>query len=139
MTDYEEGLLPAASARQYVLAGYAVVTFRNALTGNRFTYKVRRPDDDHPHFVSIRTASGDWSFMGTIFDGETYRHGKRTEVVYDSKVAVTWRWLWDRIDDLPPEIEVWHQGRCMRCGRRLTVPESIQTGYGPICSELLGV
>lgn len=27
-----------------------------------------------------------------------------------------------------------HEGRCGRCGRRLTVPESIETGLGPECS-----
>jgi hypothetical protein len=27
-----------------------------------------------------------------------------------------------------------HEGKCGRCGRKLTVPESIKTGLGPICS-----
>jgi hypothetical protein len=28
-----------------------------------------------------------------------------------------------------------HEGKCGRCGRALTVPESIQTGLGPICAK----
>ncbi len=31
--------------------------------------------------------------------------------------------------------EVWHTGRCSRCGRLLTVPESIEKGIGPECES----
>ena len=31
----------------------------------------------------------------------------------------------------------WHEGRCGRCGRKLTVPESIEAGYGPECINLV--
>lgn len=30
-------------------------------------------------------------------------------------------------------LQVWHEGRCGRCGRKLTVPESIAAGLGPEC------
>jgi hypothetical protein len=36
-------------------------------------------------------------------------------------------------DSLPEMLEVWHEGRCARCGRKLTVPESISSGFGPEC------
>ncbi len=32
------------------------------------------------------------------------------------------------------QMEVWHEGRCGRCGRKLTVPESIGLGLGPECA-----
>ncbi|MGQ4872128.1 MAG: DUF6011 domain-containing protein, partial [Candidatus Thorarchaeota archaeon] len=32
---------------------------------------------------------------------------------------------------LPEKVRIWHEGKCGRCGRRLTVPESIESGYGP--------
>jgi hypothetical protein len=41
--------------------------------------------------------------------------------------------LWAHIDDLPESLEIWHEGSCLRCGRKLTVPESIESGYGPEC------
>lgn len=31
-------------------------------------------------------------------------------------------------------LQVWHEGRCGRCGRKLTVPSSIETGLGPECA-----
>lgn len=33
---------------------------------------------------------------------------------------------------------VHHEGRCCKCGRRLTVPESIEAGIGPECAGKVG-
>lgn len=35
--------------------------------------------------------------------------------------------------------EVDHMGRCGRCGRPLTVPESLECGVGPDCAALMGI
>lgn len=32
-------------------------------------------------------------------------------------------------------VEVWHDGKCGRCRRDLTVPESVARGLGPECAE----
>jgi hypothetical protein len=47
--------------------------------------------------------------------------------------------LWEVANAKPEDIlragfEIRHEGRCGRCGRRLTVPLSIDTGLGPICA-----
>lgn len=58
-----------------------------------------------------------------------------TLAVSDMKAKV-FPWLWSYINaarDLPVQVEVWHEGRCGHCGRRLTVPESIADGLGPRC------
>jgi hypothetical protein len=34
------------------------------------------------------------------------------------------------------EFEVWHEGKCGKCGRALT-PSSILTGIGPECSKVI--
>jgi hypothetical protein len=39
---------------------------------------------------------------------------------------------------MPDGVVIWHEGRCGRCGRRLTVPESIESGYGPECIGKIG-
>lgn len=47
-------------------------------------------------------------------------------------------WMLDQLnckrDVLGSLTEVWHEGRCGRCGRKLTVPESIAHGLGPECA-----
>lgn len=30
-----------------------------------------------------------------------------------------------------------HEGKCGRCGRKLTVPRSVETGIGPECEKML--
>lgn len=35
--------------------------------------------------------------------------------------------------------EVDHMGKCGRCGRPLTVPESLECGVGPDCAALMGI
>ncbi len=39
---------------------------------------------------------------------------------------------------LPGTLEVRHEGSCGRCGRKLTVPASIDAGIGPECAGKLG-
>ena len=39
--------------------------------------------------------------------------------------------------ELEDYIELWHEGRCGKCGRVLTVPTSISTGFGPDCLRRL--
>ena len=34
---------------------------------------------------------------------------------------------------------VYHVGKCGKCGKKLTTPESILTGLGPTCSNKIGV
>jgi len=48
-------------------------------------------------------------------------------------------WLMDTLakGELPDAIVFYHEGLCCRCGRRLTVPASILTGYGPDCAVLV--
>jgi len=30
-------------------------------------------------------------------------------------------------------VKIFHEGKCCRCGRRLTTPTSVQNGIGPEC------
>lgn len=50
-------------------------------------------------------------------------------------------WVWDRVrfgSDLPPNVEVWHEGGCCHCAHKLTVPASIELGLGPDCASKCG-
>lgn len=37
------------------------------------------------------------------------------------------------------KVEVYHEDRCGRCARRLTVPSSVIIGIGPDCAEIMGL
>lgn len=132
------GRLDRSLARDYLLAGRAIVTFLNVESGTRFTYKVSAHEDGEPWFVRVRTGAGDdqsaWSFLGTIFKDGAYRHGRNSPIAADAKSALSFIWIWARIESLPDDLQVWHEGRCVKCGRSLTDPESIVRGLGPICA-----
>jgi hypothetical protein len=131
-------LADAARARDFILAGDARFTFRSAKTGARYTYRVTQPKDGVPHFVKVLTGSdneSDYTFLGTIFEASTYRHGRRSHIGQDAPSAKAFAWAWEHIakGELPEALEVFHEGRCGRCGRALTTPASVSQGYGPEC------
>jgi hypothetical protein len=139
-------LVDPQAARQFALAGNARLTLVSAKTGTRFTFRVQQGKQDapqgapQPHFVSLLSGSdndSDYTFLGTIFAGGNYRHGRKSRVAADAPSAKGFAWAWGFLarGELPPGCEVWHEGRCGRCGRALTVPESIVTGLGPVCAD----
>lgn len=128
-------------ALKFLLAGNAHVTFVSVKTGTRFTYKVEqadpRPGDTRPapHFVSLLTAPDHYEYLGCIFGGNLYSHGRKSRVGPDASSAKAFAWVWRKLTagQVPEVLEVWHEGRCGKCSRRLTDPSSIESGLGPIC------
>lgn len=124
--------------RRFLLAGNARVTFRNTQTGNRFTYRIRASKDGRVHFVSLLRGTdndADYSYFGFISRDRFVHGGARAKVGEEAVSVRAFEWIWKRLDELPAAVEVWHEGCCGRCGRALTVPESIASGLGPECAS----
>lgn len=138
--------------RSFLTAGNATFTVTSKRTGTRFTYRVRSTDSDRPqYFVSVLTGPDndrDYTYAGTLSvvrPGVKARSTLKARQTPGSKVAAdapSWRgfcWLLGALDGAPGAIDsqatVHHVGRCGRCGRALTVPESIESGLGPVCAE----
>lgn len=128
-----------ADVLAFVLAGNAILTIESGHTGQRYTYRVRQPKTPGPHFVQLLTGpdnTSSYTFLGTIFEGREWRHSRKSPVSEKATSAVAWAWLWGllvRGHELPEALGVWHEGRCGRCGRVLTTPESLERGVGPEC------
>jgi len=136
---HEHQIAPTMIAA-FILAGNAVFTLRNPATGNRFTFRVRAgKGEGAPHFVQVLTGpdnGADFTYLGCIFTDGRFMVTRKSRISPDAPSARAFSWAWNRVHagrDLGPA-EVWHEGRCGACGRALTVPESIQTGLGPICA-----
>jgi hypothetical protein len=141
------GRLPHNSISKFLLAGHATITIRHAPTGERFTYKVsvpQNPDSGRPvHFVALLRGlenEVDYTFIGLIINGSKYKPSPK----HISLEARAQKWFCRFFSllttgALPESVEVWHEGRCGRCGRKLTVPESIERGIGPECAEQMGM
>lgn len=149
-------LRSAAAALQFILAGNAYFTVRSAKTGVRYTFRVslgncqtcskqqacvcpRRP----PYFVNLLTGpenTSDYSYLGMITNKQ-FRLTRASKMKMDSVPVKAFCWVLEHLvgSKLPPQTEIWHEGRCGRCGRMLTVPESIEAGLGPECAGKVGL
>ena len=132
------------AAGRFLYAGNATFTLRSKKTGTRFTYKVSHKKGGDVSFVSLLTGPdnrNDFRYLGLLPDdraGEVRWIGKgKSCASHDAPSAKAFRYfldyVWGRNDG--KGLEVWHEGRCGRCGRKLTVPESIATGLGPECAD----
>lgn len=141
-------LTTSDAVREFVLAGNATITLLSRVTLQRFTYKIRQPDENKPHFVGLLRGAdneNDFQFMGTIFKGShlaqsSYVPGRSSRIGHESFSSKAFIWFWKHLrkGELPDSLEVWHEGRCGRCGRKLTVPSSIESGMGPECARITG-
>jgi hypothetical protein len=145
-TDSDGGakIADVEAIRAFVLGGKATFTLRSLKTGTRFTYRVRISDDGAVAFVSLLTGADNeasYSYFGNIRPRNlTYWHGKKAKVSDSAPGAQAFAWFWSQLQRRQPmpELEFWHSGACARCGRRLTVPSSIASGFGPECATKIG-
>lgn len=136
---------------EFALAGKAIFTVVSTKTNTRFTFQVKRgefnPDKPYPAppwFVRVLTGADNasdssYSFLGTLFPDGEYRHGRKSRISPNAASAVAAAWLMPRLfhkHSTLSQVEIFHEGRCGRCGRRLTVPTSIESGIGPECAKL---
>lgn len=127
---------------KFILAGNATFTLLNTKTGNRFTYKVTQPKENTLHFVKVLTGNdneNDFTFIGTIFNGKDFRYSKKSSLSFSAQSVQAFIFCFNRIlnNSLPSKVQVYHEGRCGKCGRKLTVPESVESGFGPECAKNL--
>jgi hypothetical protein len=130
---------------QFSLAGNAVFTLQSLKTGTRFTFKVKMAEDnDSLHFVSCLVGPDncqDYRYFGFIRRGIFHHGGSKAKIGNDAPSVKAFRWFWEHSSTgkPTPQLEVSHEGRCGRCGRALTVPESIRSGFGSDCLEKMGM
>jgi hypothetical protein len=136
--------------KRFVLAGNAYFTLVSQRTGVRFTYRVSKskpnpayPQNGDTYFVSVLTGPDNWSNysyagllqeMGGLGWGVRQTRGSKISPNNPGYRGVVW-FLGRVLNGRPAEsVEFYHAGKCGRCGRMLTVPESIQVGLGPECA-----
>lgn len=136
--------LKADDVKRYVLGGNATVTVQSGKTGRHFTYKIARHSDDKDlYFIRLLVDSDntkDYRYVACYYADRKILHLAKTwkdmpiESCPPSIRAV--KFLFSKLDDIPEQLIVYHEGRCGRCGRILTTPESIERGFGPECYKL---
>jgi len=131
----------AADALTFMTAGNATITLVSVKTGTRFTYKFRKAEDSPTIFISLLNGpdnEADYKYLGRIADRLWIgrRVPKPGDISPDAPSAKALAWAWAALNrgEIPSQLEIWHEGRCGRCNRKLTVPSSIASGMGPECA-----
>lgn len=136
-------LLDAEKAKRFILAGNARVTLVSLKTDARYTYRVQQAGDKPDMwFVYLLTGSdneSDFTYIG-IISGFSFRTTNKSKLPADSAPVAGFSYamkalLLQTVPQIPSSLQIWHEGRCGRCNRALTVPESILSGFGPECAK----
>lgn len=141
-------MVDPAAVREFVFAGNARLTLVSKKTGARFTYRVSAPKEPGKvaRFVGVLTGpqnDADYCYLGHYYaddrDDGAFRHGVKSKISADAPSAIAWTWFDAHLRSgrIPEALEVWHSGKCGRCNRTLTTPESIARGLGPECAGKL--
>lgn len=127
-----------SDALKFMFSGNSIATFVNTKTDNRFTFKVKQKKYTNLFFVSVLTGADTYTYIGTVVSGE-FRHGKKSKITKESQSVRVFQYVLTNLinSSLPNFVEVWHEGRCGKCGKTLTVPSSIANGLGPECIKTL--
>ncbi len=133
---------------KFIMGGNAKFTIKNIKNGNRFTYKVAAPkgsdkDDPNVFYVSVLTSNDNdngYSYIGFIHKKKNvFIRGDKSKISPDATSVIAFNFIFNEIiknEINNVNLEIWHEGKCCRCGRTLTVPESIESGIGPECSSI---
>lgn len=151
--------LAADEVARFALAGDAILTLENARRSTHVTLWIqakKNADEGAPLFVKVFTGSDNtnrhhYSYVGTIWqtrrDGSAqepeFRHGSaKAKLDRDDVRVKTVEWFLGVVRGdraIPDHVTVWHEGRCCYCHIKLTQPESVRRGYGPICAKTRGL
>jgi len=134
------------------------ITLVSGKTGQHYTYQLARPpgtDDGRGWLVKVLAGpdnTADYLYLGMLYprldaakayvEGVAFRRTAKSSLPAEAPAWRAFAYLTDRClngGELPPRLQVWHEGRCGRCGRSLTTPESIALGIGPTCAERMGI
>ena len=122
--------------QDFVFAGRSRFTLVSKKTAKRFTFRVDQKPD-RPAFVSVLTGScneSDYTFIGTVFAKAKFKHSPKSTIGPNAPSVKAFEWF---AENGIAGLEFWHEGRCGRCARPLTDPESIARGFGPECIKSL--
>jgi len=126
--------------KKFITAGKAEFTLESNTTGTHFTFKVSEyKDKPGAFFVKFLNGPDSYGYAGMLFQNGQLRFVRTAaSPKTESPVVRAINWFINQLDDRGTKIdqvEFHHIGKCGRCGRKLTTPESILTGLGPICAN----
>mgnify|MGYP001294597965 FL=1 len=129
----------------YIFGGRSLFTLISLKSGKHLVFQVKKDKKNFKLFyvwsrvTEPNTRRTALKYLGMIiYDLKENRFTKTTKsagIEGDLHFKV-FSWYWNMLNKhnrLPTTAKLYHHGRCAVCGRKLTDPESIERGIGPIC------
>jgi hypothetical protein len=139
--------LPEIS-RDFIFAGRAAFSVSNA-QDEHFTFKVRGRDGEwqgrktRSYFLSIKASGGrfPYRYIGIVNADGTIKSTAKSEFLPNTKEYKIAAWALSAVVNgklIPAGYHIRHLGKCGRCSRTLSDPQSIERGIGPECWSQMG-
>lgn len=146
-------------SKEFVLAGDAIFSVELPeeapvdLEITHYTYRVQYVEANGrfpaTYFVKLLTGpdnNSNYTYLGKLdeFTGQVQTTAKscRKQDAYEVRLLnriLARVWCGDHDAYESKGYHVHHEGKCGRCGRRLTTPTSCKLGIGPECANILGI
>lgn len=123
----------------FLRGGKATFTIESKVTGKHYTFKVTAPKNKNDLlWVSLLTGTNDeYHYLGTMFlVNSRWQYRLTAKSKPEHKVHRIFAWFIFQLQrgaDMNPDLVFRHSGVCSRCQRKLTTPQSIDLGMGPVC------
>lgn len=131
--------------KEYIFAGHSTFTIESTKINQRYTYKVKRQTTKSSGKVSYQVYrlygpdnTDDYRFICLVGDD------RKTILVNQANQKEMPVVMFKQFIDLLHNDETWPEkckfyksNKCAKCGRLLTTPDSVETGYGPTCREVI--
>lgn len=114
----------------------APFTIRSKKTGKDYTFKVSQALFNNNNYLHLKVETQYliFKYMGWYKDGKVIN--KKVEVDTPASQAISWfmkMLLANKLDVLDSNVDIFHLGKCLKCGKTLTDANSIEVGFGPVC------
>lgn len=136
--------LPVANLLSFINGGKATITLLSLVTNVHYTYKIIKakghtnPGYCDTYFVKVLFNNKDeYTYIGYLRNNQfTYGTGKSLFSINSPSVRAFKHLLSLAVENREDEkMKLYHSGKCCMCNRKLTHPESLETGIGPECSK----
>lgn len=131
----------------FFFGGNAIFTVKSQVSGEHKTFKIRKtkPSPKYPiasFMLLVLVGNESYDYVGHVDDKNgALRLTTNSKREFTSPDVITFKWFMKHLfgDKVFSKAEIMHAGKCGRCGRTLTHPESLLTGIGPECAKKLSL
>lgn len=126
----------------FIQAGNSTFTLYSTKKDQRYTYKIKAKDD--LFFAKVLYGpdnTKDYRYIGLFYRNDvTLRNSAKSACATKDMRFLMLKHFLEILcteEKLPDTCQFYPSGRCGRCGRTLTTPDSIECGIGPECRRYL--